>query len=331
MRTGGKRWGGETSISNKGLLKPLAREGKRRIGRRGVVRFAASLVSIFAGALVSRQGSRGFRAGALVAGAVAVIMGASTSDSLKLEAALNRPSGGSFALPFQGSFTSFDGAFFDGALADATASPTAPAPTAPVSPSSPSALTWDFDRDHPGRAPTGWSSVVGNWVVIPDPTAPTLPNTFGLSPGRFFSSLVRLSNYYPLAVAVNSPRYRNFVLEAWFKTVGGRLDCSGGLVFGYQNPRNYYVMEAGCPSDYFAVARAGKERYEVLGQTVVPIALERWYKLKLDAVNSHVTCYVDGRVVLRVNVDRLRPGDVGLWARADAQARFDDITLAPLR
>jgi hypothetical protein len=190
---------------------------------------------------------------------------------------------------------------------------------------------WDFDRDHPGRRAEGWSDVVGHWTIIPDPTAPTLPNTFGLSPGRFFSSLVRLTNYYPLAVAASSPKYRNFVLEAWFKTVGGRLNCSGGLVFGYQNPKDYDVMEAGCPTDYLSVIRARREGHTVLGQTVVAIATGRWYKLRVDAVGPRVTCYVDGHVVLRVNDKGLRPGRIGLWARADAQARFDDVTLAPLK
>jgi hypothetical protein len=206
-------------------------------------------------------------------------------------------------------------------------------PTAPVSGAAASTLgtrRWDFDQDRPGRTAAGWTSVVGSWTVIPDPTAPTPPHTFGLSSGRFFSSLVRLSSFYPMAIAMDSPQYRNFTLEAWFKAVGGRLNCSGGLIFAYQNPKNYYVMEAGCPSDYFSVSRVSRERFTLLAQSVVPIVLDHWYKLRIDAAGPRMTCYVDGRVIFRVNDAQLRPGKVGLWARADAQVRFDNVILEPL-
>ncbi|SRR5579875_76511 len=207
------------------------------------------------------------------------------------------------------------------------------ASSSPVSTASEPAgvVVWDFERDTPGQIPKGWKSVAGNWAVIADPEAPTLPNTFGLSPGRFFASLLRLNYYYPLAVVDNSPSYRNFSLEAWFRTLGGRLDCSGGLVFGYQNPNDYFVMEAGCPTDRIALLRMEKGRLSMFADTVVAITPGTWYRLRLDAVRQRLTCFVDDRVVLRASQPDLRPGKIGLWAHADAEVRFDDIKLAPIR
>lgn len=329
MHIGGKGWEKKTG----GLSEKRLRAVRRR-ARNGGFRLVRPLKYLFflvlAHALASGQARPTFSWPALAAAMAAVAVHGGTSAFATLGVV---PDG--LASAAVGPSAERASTPLAAVLADAATLPAAGAPAAARTATAPASAfetrTWDFDQDRPGRTPRGWSSVTGHWGVIPDPTAPTLPNTFGLSPGRFFTSLVRLSNYYPLAVAVDPPQYRDFVLEAWFKTVGGRLNCSGGLVFGYQNPKDYYVMEAGCPSDYFSVARAGRERYEVLGQTVVAIALERWYKLRLDAVGPRVTCYVDGRVVLRVNAGRLRPGRVGLWARADAQARFDNVTVGPLK
>jgi len=211
----------------------------------------------------------------------------------------------------------------------------APAPTATLTPTptpTPEVKSWDFDQDKAGRMAKGWTAVEGDWTVIGDPGAPTPPNTFGLGPGRFLKSLVKMLEYYPIAVLDDPAEYDDFTLEASFKAVGGRLDCSGGLVARYVDAKNYYVMAAGCPSDYFTFQRVSNGVPEILKQAVVPIDKNIWYQLRLVASGDHFTCYAGKKMVFDVVDQKIAKGRIGLWARADAQARFDNVQLTiPLK
>ena len=209
------------------------------------------------------------------------------------------------------------------------------APTATLTPTAtptPELKSWDFDQDKAGQMAKGWTAVEGDWTVIGDPGAPTPPNTFGLGPGRFVKSLVKMLEYYPIAVLDDPTEYDDFTLEASFKAVGGRLDCSAGLLVRYVDPKNYYVVSAGCPSDYFAFQRVSNGVAEVLKQAVVPIDKKIWYQLKVVASGDHFACYAGKKLVFDVVDQKIARGRIGLWARADAEVRFDNVTLTlPLK
>jgi len=201
-----------------------------------------------------------------------------------------------------------------------------PAPPVPTSTPTPEVKSWNFDQDKPDQVPQGWTAVEGDWTVLPDPTAPSPGNTFGLGPGRLFISLVKLGEYYPLAVLSDSAEYDDFTLEASFKITGGRLDTSGGLVLRYADPKNYYVMSAG-NLDYVVFQRVSNGEHQSLKTAVAPMDQNVWYRLRVVAGEDRFSCYVGKKMVLDVVDKKFAKGRVGLWARADAQVRFDNVTL----
>ena len=73
-----------------------------------------------------------------------------------------------------------------------------------------------------------------------------------------------------MAVMTDPPEYSDFTVETSFKSLGGRFDCSGGLIFRYVDDKNFYLLSAGCPSDYFALSRMTNGKLDVLKQSVVP-------------------------------------------------------------
>lgn len=205
-----------------------------------------------------------------------------------------------------------------------------PTPTQTATPTptaTPVVKAWNFDQDKPGQVATGWQNLVGSWQVITDPTAPTPPNTFGLPPGRTLTSLIHFLNYYPMTVVKDPTEYTDFTLEASFKAAGGRFDCSGGLIFRYENPQNFYVVSAGCPSDYFQFSRMYKGGLDLIKQQVVPTDRDVWYKLRLEAQGTHFTFFDNGKQIFDADDSKIAKGRIGLWARADSQARFDNVTL----
>lgn len=207
------------------------------------------------------------------------------------------------------------------------AEPTPTMTATPTATATPIVKEWNFDQDKAGGPAAGWTSVEGDWQVIPDPSAPSQPNTYGLPPGRLLQSLMSALQYYPMTVVTDPTEYGDFTLEASFKSAGGRFDCSGGILFRYGDPKNFYLLSAGCPSDYFQFSRMLKGKFEVLKQTVVPTDKDTWYKIKVVAQGSHFMCYDDNKMIFDYDDSKIAKGRIGLWASDDSQARFDNVTL----
>jgi hypothetical protein len=203
-------------------------------------------------------------------------------------------------------------------------------PTATLTPTptpTPEVHVWNFDSDKAGQMPAGWKALEGDWQVIADPSAPSKPNVFGLPAGRLLKSLTGLLAYYPIAIETDPTEYSDFTLEAQFMSAGGRFDCSGGLIFRYVDEKNFYLLSAGCPSDYFALSRMTNGQLSTLKQSVVPTDKGTWYRLKVTAQGGHFMCYDDNKMVFDYDDNKIAKGKIGVWAADDSQAEFDDITL----
>ncbi len=206
-------------------------------------------------------------------------------------------------------------------------------PTATLTPTAtptPEVKVWNFDQDKAGEVPSGWKAVEGDWQVIPDPSPPSKPNTFGLPAGRLLKSLTNALEYYPMAIQTDPTEYSDFTLEVQFKSAGGRFDCSGGLIFRYVDDKNFYLLSAGCPSDYFALSRMTNGELVGLKQSVVPTDKDTWYRLKVTAQGGHFMCYDNDKMIFDFDDSKIAKGRVGLWARDDSQAQFDDLKITNL-
>jgi hypothetical protein len=205
-----------------------------------------------------------------------------------------------------------------------------PTPTetaTPTATATPQVKVWNFDQDKAGESAPDWQNLVDTWQVIPDATAPSQPNTYGLPAGRTLASLIHMLNYYPMAVIKDPTEYGDFSLEASFKSAGGRFDCSGGLLFRYVDAQNFYLVSAGCPSDYFEFSRMYKGKLEMVRQQVVPTDRDLWYKIRVEAQGNHFSFYDNDKQIFDADDSKIAKGRIGLWARDDSQARFDNVTL----
>lgn len=207
------------------------------------------------------------------------------------------------------------------------AAPTLTPTLTPTPTPTPEVKVWNFDQDKAGAVPTGWKAIEGDWQVIPDPSAPSQPNTFGLPEGRMMSTLLHALNYYPIAIEDEAPDYGDFTLEVSFKAAGGRFDCSGGIIFRYVDASNFYVLSQGCPDDFFTLTRVSNGTASVLQQKIVPTDKDVWYKIKVIAYGDHFMCYNDNKMVYDFNDNKIAKGKIGLWASDDSQARFDNVTI----
>ncbi|HXW84571.1 MAG TPA: hypothetical protein VEJ86_09210 [Candidatus Binataceae bacterium] len=205
-----------------------------------------------------------------------------------------------------------------------------PTPTVTATPTAtPEVHAWNFNQDKVGNPPADFDNIVGNWIVAVDATAPTPPNVVALQGGlgAQATALIHGLSYSLLTVVKDPTEYSDFTLEASVKPVIGRFDCSGGVVFRYVDPSNYYALVAGCPSDYFTLSRVSDGKVEVLQQKVVPTDQGAWYKIKVNAQGDHFTCYDDNKMVFDATDSKIGKGRVGFFGANDSQAEFDDLTV----
>jgi len=67
-----------------------------------------------------------------------------------------------------------------------------------------------------------------------------------------------------------------------------------------------------------------------LKQSVVPTDKDTWYRLKVVAQGGHFSCYDDDKMVFDFDDNKIAKGRIGVWARDDSQAQFDDIKVTVL-
>ena len=209
--------------------------------------------------------------------------------------------------------------------AKATPTPT-PIPTPSPTPA-PIVKEWNFDQDKPGEIAQGWTAVEGDWVVLSDPTAPSAPNAFGMESGRLLKSLMAGLAYSTLTVVSDPTEYSDFTYEAQFKAKKGYFDCSGGLIFRYVDPKNYYLLSAQCPNDFLVLTRMTDGKPEDLKQTVVPIDQGVWYQIKVVTEADHIACYANDKMAFDVTDSKIKQGRIGLWSRDDSEPLFDNVKL----
>lgn len=209
------------------------------------------------------------------------------------------------------------------------------ATTADTAPAS-AARVWNFDHDRGYLMPKDWTAVSGNWKVLSNFDAPSLPNTLGL-PGYglprtkslliWFDSFI--TNTYLLALPNDPTEYSDFTYQADFDPWGGAWGSYAGLVFRYRDPRNYYVLAAACPKDYLALYRMSGGHLNLIKK--VPATLERghWYTFKVEARGGHFTCYLDGKQMFEAQDDAIAKGRIGVWSQNDSRVSFDNIELTP--
>ncbi len=114
-----------------------------------------------------------------------------------------------------------------------------------------------------------------------------------------------------------------------FKAVRGKIDQGGGLVWRYQDAKNYYVARMNpLESNYRVYKVVDGKRTQLGTKEDVKIPAGEWHVLKIEQTGEQIECWLDGKKYLEVKDDTFtKAGRVGLWTKADAQTRFDDLRM----
>ena len=186
---------------------------------------------------------------------------------------------------------------------------------------------WTFEDSTIGNLPKGWSAAkTGNgagsvWKVIDDATAPAGPKVLAQTSSDGKGSL------FNLCVA-SEPKLADVEIKLSLKAVTGKIDQGGGPVWRYQDANNYYIARVNPLETNFRVYTINDGMRVQLATADVPAASGQWHTIRVVHRGQHIQCSLNGKLLLDVNDGAIsKPGQVGLWTKADAVTSFDAVSV----
>jgi len=182
-------------------------------------------------------------------------------------------------------------------------------------------ISVSFDQDVPGALPAGWrAGVTGRgspiWAVEADATAPSKPNVLKQSG----------SGIFPWCVKPDVSLTDGYV-EVRFKSISGREDQAGGLVWRWKDGDNYYVARANALEDNVSLYYTQNGRRNTLKYVDAPVSRNTWHALRVEFSGKGIRVILDGKPYIELDDDHIAgTGAVGVWTKADSVTLFDDFS-----
>jgi hypothetical protein len=188
------------------------------------------------------------------------------------------------------------------------------------------AETVNFDAAQPGTLPADWTAgTTGRgsprWTIERDETAPSKPNVLRQSG----------SGTFPWCVQKSISMADGFV-EVKFKSISGKEDQAGGLVWRWKDGDNYYVARANALEDNVSLYYAQNGSRKTLKYVDAPVARNAWHTLRVEFSVKRIRVILDGRAYIEMDDDHISgAGAIGVWTKADSVTAFDDFSYAAAR
>jgi len=184
-----------------------------------------------------------------------------------------------------------------------------------------------FD-DHVSGPPANWSKGTTNggtdaaWEVLADDSAPSAPNALALIDTRGNTG----RNYNLCWEPTRS--FADVDITVNLRADGGSEDQGGGPAWRLTDAENYYAARWNPLEDNFRVYSIVDGTRKQLDSANVNTDPRAWHTIRVRQVGTMITCWFDGEELLHADDAKLSsPGAVGLWTKADATTRFDDLLI----
>lgn len=159
------------------------------------------------------------------------------------------------------------------------------------------------------------------WQVEDDVTAP-------VAPGVFVVRTANLEKTYNFAT-FDGFLARNVEIAVHLKALSGADDQGGGLVWRFQDSKNYYLTRWN-PLEknirLYVVKDGIRSKFGDCEIDVTP----GWHQLSISMQGETIAVSFDGKVVIQGSNSAIAgAGKVGLWTKADATTAFDGFKATP--
>jgi hypothetical protein len=197
-------------------------------------------------------------------------------------------------------------------------------------------MSFDFSRSQVNAMPKGFRSTLagsgspGEWKIVLDevplllpPISPTAPVS-SKRPVLAQLSRDRTDERFPLLI-YDGEVFSDFTLTTQFKIVEGEVEQIAGVVFRFQDERNFYYVRASAPSGtvYFFKVVEGERSPPIGSKLEVPKGV--WHDLTIECRGTQIRVLYDGKEAFPTLGDTtFASGKIGFWTKSDAVSHFGD-------
>ena len=184
--------------------------------------------------------------------------------------------------------------------------------------------TVNFDDLKTGAPPPGWTATQtgsgqAKWEVVADASAPSKPNVLKQSGEAT----------YPVCIKEDTSLKDGFV-EVKFKSVSGKEDQAGGVIWRCKDKDNYYIARANALEDNVTIYHTVNGRRVEKKRINTKVSSGQWHTLRVDFKDNYFVVTFDGKKAFTWKDDTLKDaGKVGVWTKADSTTLFDDFAYGP--
>ena len=189
------------------------------------------------------------------------------------------------------------------------------------------------------QTPSNFLSVVGGrgkpgeWKVIEEETTSAMPARNPNAPAKAQHAVVAqlaryaVDDHFPILV-LNDDSFNDFTFTTRFKIVGGAVAQMAGIVFRYQDEKNYYVLMASASDNHFWFFKVVNGIRGTLIGPQVDIPKNEWHAMTVRCDGNHIHCLLDGKEIIPMATDNsFSSGKVGFWTKSDSVSYFTDAKL----
>jgi hypothetical protein len=175
-----------------------------------------------------------------------------------------------------------------------------------------------FDKSTVGALPTGWSAVVGTWVVTAEATAPSAPNVLRQTD---------TTKAFPYAVDDAVGSLEDGSVSVKFDVLSGASAQAGGVTFRFVDKDNNYVARANGNEGNFALFHTIGGKREKMMEAEATTGTNTWLSIRAEFHGKEIAVYSGATKLFEVEEDdAMAPtaGKVGVWTKDDSVTMFDD-------
>lgn len=176
---------------------------------------------------------------------------------------------------------------------------------------------WSFDDASVDALPAGYISVLGDWTIANEPTAPSAPNVLRQTGAYKNPDFPR--------VLIKGLTFTDLTLRVRCRPESGNIDRACGLVFRAKDSDNYYLTRANALEDNVRLYRIVNGDRQEFASADLKVTSGEWHTLEVSARGTKLEVSWDGRTVLEASDATFAKGKIGLWTKADSVTAFDDL------
>lgn len=177
----------------------------------------------------------------------------------------------------------------------------------------------NFDKKRVSALPVGWiCGVTGKgsprWQVEADASAPSNPNVLKQTGSGTFPWCVK-----------SGVALRDGYVEVKFRSISGREDQAGGVLWRWKDGDNYYVARANALENNVSLYYTEGGSRRTIKYVDAPVSGNVWHTLRVNFQGTHIEVILNGKSYIQLDDNHISAaGAVGVWTKADSVTAFDD-------